>query len=271
MISVEELSRQVADLCPKDHLRSFLEEETRPDGRSLDEIRPLIVAKNVIETCDSSSLVRLGKTKVICGISGELVQPDAATPGQGILAINFEFSAVSSPGAKSGAPSEFAQSASLFLDNIIRQVLDLSELCIVEDKLVWTLFIDLYCLEDDGNVTDAALMALVTAIKNLSLPNVSFDDNEKMEIDRENKNTKLTLKMHPVSTTYGEFGGILLLDPTARETELGSSPITVVCSENGDLLGFNRPGGAPLSKEQIAAAISEAKRRSVTVFQEFYD
>ena len=113
-------------------------------------------------------------------------------------------------------------------------------------------------------------MALVTAIKNLSLPNVSFDDNEKMEIDRENKNTKLTLKMHPVSTTYGEFGGILLLDPTARETELGSSPITVVCSENGDLLGFNRPGGAPLSKEQIAAAISEAKRRSVTVFQEFY-
>lgn len=48
MISVEELSKQVADLCPKDHLRSFLEEETRPDGRSLDEIRPLIVANNVI-------------------------------------------------------------------------------------------------------------------------------------------------------------------------------------------------------------------------------
>lgn len=100
-----------------------------------------------IETCDSSSLVRLGKTKVICGISGELVQPEAATPGDGILAINFEFSSVSSPGAKSGAPSEFAQSTSIFLDNIIRQVLDLSELCIVEDKLVWTLFIDLYCLE----------------------------------------------------------------------------------------------------------------------------
>ena len=243
---------------------------------------PMIIM--FVETCDSSSLVRLGKTKVICGISGELVQPEAATPGEGILAINFEFSSVSSPGAKSGAPSEFAQSTSIFLDNIIRQVLDLSELCIVEDKLVWTLFIDLYCLEgkfskiyfilkntkDDGNVTDAALMALVSAIKNLSLSNVSFDDNEKMDIDRENKSTKLNLRMHPVSTTYGEFGGILLLDPTAREIELGSSPITVVCSETGDLLGFNRPGGAPLSKEQIAAAISESKKRSVTVYQEFY-
>ena len=84
---------------------------------------------------------------MMCGISGELVQPSAATPDEGIIAINFEFSSVSSPGAKSGAPTETAQSLSIFLDNIIKQVVDKKELCIEVDKLVWTLFVDLYCLE----------------------------------------------------------------------------------------------------------------------------
>merc|ERR1712228_376517 len=115
MISVEQLSKQIADLCPEDHLRSFLEKNTRPDGRSLDERRPVILARNVVGSADSSTLVRFGKTKVICGISGELVQPAALTPDEGIIAINFEFSSVSSPGAKSGAPTETAQSLSIFL------------------------------------------------------------------------------------------------------------------------------------------------------------
>ena len=64
MISVEQLSKQISDLCPEDHLRSFLEENTRPDGRALDELRPIVLAKNVVQTADSSVLVRLGKTKV---------------------------------------------------------------------------------------------------------------------------------------------------------------------------------------------------------------
>ena len=68
MISVEQLSKQISDLCPEDHLRSFLEENTRPDGRALDELRPIVLAKNVVQTADSSVLVRLGKTKVCVNI-----------------------------------------------------------------------------------------------------------------------------------------------------------------------------------------------------------
>ena len=65
MISIEELSRQVADLCPEDHLNSFLARDCRPDGRALSESRPVVLAKNVVSTCDFSTLVRLGKTKVL--------------------------------------------------------------------------------------------------------------------------------------------------------------------------------------------------------------
>ena len=48
MISVDEISRQVADLCPEDHLKAFLKRDTRPDGRSLEEFRPIIIAPNVL-------------------------------------------------------------------------------------------------------------------------------------------------------------------------------------------------------------------------------
>jgi len=52
MISTEELSRQISDMCPEDHLKSFLSKNCRPDGRSLEESRPILMAKNIIKTCD---------------------------------------------------------------------------------------------------------------------------------------------------------------------------------------------------------------------------
>lgn len=43
--------------------------------------------------------------------------------------------------------------------------LDLGSLCIVPDKLCWVLYLDVYCLNDDGNLTDASLLAAITALK----------------------------------------------------------------------------------------------------------
>ena len=92
MLSVEQLSKQIADICPEDHLKSFLQRDVRPDGRSLDELRPLVLAKNVAPTADSSAMIRLGNTKVICGITAETIKPAAASPKDGSFSVNFEFS-----------------------------------------------------------------------------------------------------------------------------------------------------------------------------------
>lgn len=43
--------------------------------------------------------------------------------------------------------------------------LDLGSLCIVPDKLCWVLYLDVYCLNDDGNLTDASLLAAIAALK----------------------------------------------------------------------------------------------------------
>jgi len=36
----------------------------------------------------------------------------------------------------------------------------------MESKAVWTLFADVICLNYDGNVFDAALLAIIAALKN---------------------------------------------------------------------------------------------------------
>ena len=78
-----------------------------------------------------------------------------------------------------------------------------------------------FCFQDDGNVIDAALMAIVSALQDLKLPNVTFNDQEEKVVDLNTKENAVELLKLPVSTTYGEFGGALLLDPTLKECELG--------------------------------------------------
>jgi len=64
MISVDEISRQVADLCPEDHLKAFLKRDTRPDGRSLEEFRPIIIAPNVLNRLVFSFWFRIPTVKL---------------------------------------------------------------------------------------------------------------------------------------------------------------------------------------------------------------
>lgn len=45
------------------------------------------------------------------------------------------------------------------------KILDLKQLCICVDKLVWVLSCDIYCLNYDGSILDACLIALLSALQ----------------------------------------------------------------------------------------------------------
>ena len=61
-----------------------------------------------------------------------------------------------------------------------------------EDELAWSIFVDIYCLEDDGNTNDAALLSTIKSLQNLELPTVEFSEtgNEK-KVDTEKKKKAL--------------------------------------------------------------------------------
>ena len=81
--------------------------------------------------------MRLGATKVMCGIKAELVKPEADSPKSGMVSVNFEFSSVSSSNQRSGPPTEKAQSISIFVNNILKGILDLTEIGIKGQFLAW--------------------------------------------------------------------------------------------------------------------------------------
>lgn len=119
-----------------------------------------------IGTADGSTVVKIGNTTVVCGIKAELGVPLATKPDAGYIVPNIELTPLCSAKFRPGAPSEEAQVNGKILNDIITNsdCVDLRELCCVRERLVWVLYCDIVCLDHDGSVLDAALLALIAAL-----------------------------------------------------------------------------------------------------------
>lgn len=235
---------------PVEYYRNFFEHKVRPDGRELLKVRPTSINIGSLSTADGSALVRLGNTNVICGIKAELALPKPDEPNKGYLVPNVELSPLCSAHFRPGPPSEQAQVSSQLVLKIINssKCVHLEELCIQEGKLVWVLYCDIICLNYDGTIIDAAIIALMAALRNLKLPEVSLDTDTNQPKVNLKKTHPLNVYCIPVATTFALFDDdIILMDPTCEEECLASGVLTVASLENGDLCGVYKPGGLGLN------------------------
>ena len=175
----------------------------------------------------------------------------------GYVVPDLSLSPLCHPQFKKGPPSEIAQVASNFLNQVLHNsgFINLEDLCILEGKFVWVLYIDLTCLNYGGNILDVSVKAMISALKNVKVPHVDLIHNmnenndellatdngiqEKVElkIDGENKQP-LNLGNFPISNTICLFDENLLVDPTDEEEDLpGTTNITVVLTP-GDFTIF---------------------------------
>lgn len=153
------------------YYRDYVTNDIRPDGRGHDQFRPAILNVSSIGTADGSAIVKIGNTTVVCGIKAELAKPKASEPENGFVVPNIELSPLCSAKFRPGAPTEEAQVCARALADLIEnsRCLNLSDLCVAKEKLVWTLYCDLVCFDHDGCVLDAAIIALVAALKTRKL------------------------------------------------------------------------------------------------------
>jgi exosome complex component RRP43 len=104
----------------------------------------------------------------------------------------------------------------------------LKQLCIASGKAVWVLYIDIYCLDFDGNAFDVALAALSSALLTgeylsskkkktssvaddicysfslVKLPEVQFDEDEgSVSVMEDGSHASLPLLSLPLSLTLG--------------------------------------------------------------------
>ncbi|ORX99013.1 hypothetical protein K493DRAFT_406416 [Basidiobolus meristosporus CBS 931.73] len=258
---------------PAEYYRKFLSQNIRPDGRSLSGYRQTKVTPGAISTADGSALVRIGDTSVLCGIKAEVAEPKIATPNEGFVVPNVELPPLCSSQFKPGPPSEKAQVLSENINNLLHscKIMSLDQLCIEEGKAVWVLYVDIVCLNYDGNIFDAALIAFIAALKNVKLPKVAYSSDEGMVTATREEETQLKLDHILYPATFGLFDGErVIADPNHTEESLVDTLVTITLDESNKLSAIWKDGGVPCSKEQMQEFIEAAKVRAQKV-QEILD
>lgn len=264
-MSAEQLYKEIH---PIKYFRDYLQSEIRPDGRDLRGTRPLQINIDSINTAEGSATVKLGNTIMVCGIKAELSQPVATSPDVGFFVPNVEFTPLCSPRFRPGPPSEESQVVSRALCDIIENsgCLDLKQLCIVKEKLVWSLYCDVVCLNHDGCALDAAVIATIAALKTVKLPNVSYNtDTALCDVDEgESKACRLKITSTPISTTFMLFDDHVITDPTAEEETLAKTFVTIsVC--DSQLSYIYKPGGTPIEPNVLDECVKQAVNREKKV------
>ena len=230
------------------------------------------VSAGNITTADGSAVVRLGATTVVCGVRAELATPRPEESQLGYLVPNISLPPMCSTQFKSGPPSMAAQSTSQFLATVLATsgCVKLEDLCISPGRLAWVLYIDLVCLDHSGNILDASVSALTSALETVTLPTVTLDTDSGDVVVSSKDRTKLQMNVSPVSTTLAVFNSstnsspYLLSDPTCEEEQLASSLVTVVTT-GGGVCHLHQPGGEQLSPQLLQQSVELATQRAKLV------
>jgi exosome complex component RRP42 len=238
----------------KDRIKKYLKEGKRFDGRTPEQFRDLVIEKEVSCKAEGSVRVKLGKTEVIVGVKMGLSEPYADSPTKGNLMVTAEQLPLSSPRFESGPPKIGAIEWARVTDRGIREsgFVDFDKLCLIPGEKVWTVFVDIYSINEDGNLMDAANIGAIAAMKIAKIP--SYDkENDKVLYDQPT-NQGLPLTDHvPVSASIYKVGKSLLVDPTREEEDASDTRLTIG-SSNGTISSLQKSNSAPFSIEDMKKA-----------------
>lgn len=211
-----------------ERIKQYLEQGKRFDSRKLDELRDLTIETGISKYSEGSARVKLGKTEVLVGVKMDVGEPYPDSPNKGNLMVTAELLPLSSERFENGPPKFPAIEIGRILDRCVREskFIDVEKLCIKEGEKVWTVFIDVYSINDDGNLLDAAGIGIIAALKTAKMP--KYDEKEEKVVYGEftSKNIPLA-KYTPISLTYYKIGNHFILDPTREEEDVSNSRITI--------------------------------------------
>jgi exosome complex component RRP42 len=219
----------------EDKIKRYLSEEKRFDGRKLDEFREIKIETGISKHAEGSARVRIGKTEVLVGVKMDVATPFPDTPNQGNLMTNAELTPLSSSNFESGPPKTPAIELGRIIDRGIREskFVDFDKLCIKEGEKVWNVFIDIYSINDDGNLLDAAGIGALAALKDTMIPKYD-EETEKVIRGEHDKKLPFSKEFIPLSLTIYKIGNNFIIDPTREEEDTADMRLTT--SGSGDLI-----------------------------------
>ncbi|MCX8194322.1 MAG: exosome complex protein Rrp42 [Candidatus Pacearchaeota archaeon] len=246
----------------KARIEELIKEGKRFDGRKLLEFRDIVVETGISKNAEGSARVKFGDTEVIVGVKLDVGEPYADSPDSGALAVAAELSPLASEKFELGPPEIQAIELARIVDRGIREsgFIDLKKLCIKEGELVWMVFIDIYVINDDGNLIDAAALASVAALREAVFPKLERDKVKYGEFTTK----KLPLNEPPITITCYKIGNSFIVDPTSleEETAVGRLSVAISLDKEPYIHALQKSGDMPLTEEEIFEAIKIASSES---------
>ncbi len=251
----------------RNRIEQYLEEGKRFDGRKPGEFREISIETDVSKNAEGSARVKIGKTEVLVGVKMDVSEPYPDSPDKGNLMVTAELIPLSSPRFESGPPRFDAIELGRIIDRGIREskFIELEKLCIKEGEKVWTVFIDIYSINDDGNLLDAAGLGAIAALKTAKIP--KYDSKEEKVVYGESSNKKIYLKKEiPISLTVHKIGNNFIVDPVKEEEDISEMRVTAASSD-GTIFSMQKGGAISLSAENFGKILDLIEKTEREIFK----
>ncbi|VVB74636.1 Exosome complex component Rrp42 [Candidatus Tiddalikarchaeum anstoanum] len=240
----------------REYILALADKKLRNRDRRMNDYRPISVETDVSKNAEGSALLRIGDTQVIAGVKMSVGTPYPDTPNSGNLVCNVELSAISDVKFEPGPPTEDAIELSRVVDRGIREsgAIDIDKLCIIPGEKVWNVFVDVYILNNDGNLIDACGLAAISALKNAKMPKL---DAKNQVVLGEWSNGKIPFIKVPIPTTFVKIDDTLLIDPDSDEEQISDARLTITCSE-GEINAMQKGGKGGFNVKEIEQCVEES-------------
>ena len=253
----------------KQRIEELLNKGKRLDERSANEFRNLEIEFNISNKAEGSTLVKLGDTQVIAGIKMDVMTPFRDSPDEGILMVGAELSPLASDRFEMGPPQIEAIELARIVDRGIREshCIDVKKLCITPGEKVWCIFVDLYILNADGNLIDAANIAAVSALHTAVFPKLN---EEKGVLYGDFTKDRIPMNSMPINVTSYKIDSKFLIDPIQEEEDCAKCRLSVsmVFGDDVQIHAMQKAGEEPLTEEQILEIVEESAKQGRKLYNE---
>ena len=193
-------------------------------------------------------------------------EPYPDSPKEGNLMVTAELLPMSSSRIELGPPKFDSIELGRVIDRGIREskFIELDKLCIKEGEKVWTVFVDIYSINDDGNLFDAAGIGAVAALKIAKIP--EYDEEKGKVIYGKHEKSLPLKKISPFAITVHKIGDNLIIDPTKEEEDVSDTRLTIGSSD-GTIFSMQKGDSTSMKIEEISKAIDVVEKSWKELFK----
>lgn len=249
----------------KDRIHDYLGAGKRFDARGLYDYRDIVIETGISKNAEGSARVKIGETEVVAGVKLGISEPYPDSPDKGSLISGVEHLPLSAPYFESGPPSIQAIEMARIVDRGIREsgFIDFKKLCIREGEKAWVIFLDIYSINDAGNLMDASALAAIAALKTARFPEYDKETDKVIFGSFTDKKLPLTESV-PITLTFYKVNNTFILDPILLEEESSNMRVSIALSKQGKKVIVNacqKSGEAAIEKEELSSIFEKATEK----------